>query len=215
MKIVLIFIVSLFTITNGFADDKYEKEMKKNISKISECKTTDDYIKLANRFERVAQAEKDKWLPFYYGSFIYVLASYTDSLKAQKDIYLDKSVSMIEISDSLEPDNSEIYTLKGMISQARMQVDPMNRWQRYGIEADNNFKIAAKIDSLNPRPDYLIGIGLYYTPKQFGGGPEPARPILERSMNKFEQFKPANDIMPDWGRNQVQELLNDINNNSQ
>jgi len=211
MKIVLTFLLCLIIICNGIADDKYEKEMKKNISKISECKTTDDYIKLANRFERVALAEKEKWLPFYYSSFMYVLTCYADSSNEQKDMHLDKSVSLIEIADSLEPDNSEIYTLKGMISQARMQVNPMNRWQKYGIEADNNFKIATKIDSLNPRPDYLIGIGLYYTPKQFGGGSEAAKPLLEKSMNKFEQFKPANDIMPDWGREHVEELLNEIN----
>ncbi|MFC2103242.1 hypothetical protein ACFLSS_02320 [Bacteroidota bacterium] len=215
MKIVLICLLCIITIGNGTADDKYEKEMNKNISKISECKTTDDYIRLANRFERVALAEKEKWLPFYYSSFIYVLACYADSSNDQKDLHLNKSVSLIEMADSLDPKNSEIYTLKGMISQARMQVDPMNRWQKYGIEADKNFKFAVEIDSLNPRPDYLIGIGLYYTPKQFGGGPEAAKPMLEKSMSKFEQFKPANDIMPDWGKNKVEKLLNEINSVSQ
>jgi hypothetical protein len=92
-----------------------------------------------------------------------------------------------------------------------MQIDPMNRWQKYGAEADMNFKKAVAADSLNPRPEYLIGAGVYYTPKQFGGGPENAKPILERSMRKYEQFVPENDLMPKWGKEMVEQLLKQIN----
>ncbi len=211
MKAFIVIVLSLTFISGSFADDKYEQAMKKNLAKIQECRTAGDYLKLANSFERIALAESEKWLPYYYTSFIYVLASFTDSSKTQKDIYLDKAVEFNNKADSLEPDNSEIYTLKGMIAQARMQIDPMSRWQKYGIEADNNFKKAIEIDTLNPRPEYLIGVGVYYTPTQFGGGPEAAKPILEKSWNKYEQFVPANDIMPNWGKEMVGQLLEQIN----
>jgi len=140
-----------------------------------------------------------------------VLASYIDSSNTQKDMYLDKAIEFIHTADSLEPNNSEIYTIKGMISQSRMQVDPMSRWQKYGADATMNFNKAVEIDSLNPRPEYLIGIGVYYTPKQFGGGPEKAKPILEKSLYKYEQFVPANDLMPIWGKETVEQLLKQIN----
>lgn len=204
-------ILSLMFLTVAIADGKYEKEMKKNIDKISECKTPNDYLKLANNFERIAAAEKDKWLPYYYGSFVTVLASYIDSSNSRKDIYLDKADKFINAADSLSPDNSEIFTLKGMISQARMQVDPMNRWQKYGAEANNNFAAAIKLDTLNPRPEYLIGVGLFYTPQQFGGGPKTAKPVLEKSFAKFEKFVPENDIAPNWGKDQVADYLKQIN----
>ena len=204
-------ILSLLFLTVAIADDKYEKEIKKNLEKIDECETPNDFIKLANNFERIAVAEKDKWLPYYYSAFVYILASYADSSNSRKDTYLDKSEKFNNIADSLQPNNSEIYTLKGMISQARMQVDPMNRWQKYGAEATNNFTKAMQIDTLNPRPEYLIGVGLYYTPKQFGGGPTTAKPILEKSLAKFEKFVPENEIMPKWGKEQVVEYLKQIN----
>jgi hypothetical protein len=140
-----------------------------------------------------------------------VLASYIDSSNAQKDIYLDKAVEFNSKADSLAPNNSEIYTIKGMIGQSRMQIDPMNRWQKYGAEADMNFKKAIVADSLNPRPEYLIGVGVYYTPKQFGGGPENAKPILEKSWTKYQQFVRANDLMPNWGKEMVEQLLKQIN----
>jgi hypothetical protein len=211
MKRSLSIILSLLFLTVAIADDKYEKEIKKNLEKIDECKTPNDFIKLANNFERIAAAEKDKWLPYYYSSFVYVLASFADSVNSRKDIYLDKAVKFNNIADSLDPKNSEIYTLKGMISQARMQVDPMNRWQKYGADATNNFTKAMEIDTLNPRPEYLIGVGVFYTPKQFGGGPTTAKPILEKSLAKFEKFIPENEIMPKWGKEQVIDYLKQIN----
>lgn len=211
MRKPLSILLSLLFLTVAIADDKYEKEIKKNLEKIDECKTPNDFIKLANSFERIAAAEKDKWLPYYYSAFVYVLASYVDSSNGRKDIYLDKSDKFISIADSLQPNNSEIFTLKGMIAQARMQVDPMNRWQKYGAEANNNFTKAMQLDTLNPRPEYLIGVGLYYTPKQFGGGPKTAKPILERSLAKFEMFVPENEIMPKWGKEQVMDYLKQIN----
>lgn len=211
MKTLLSILLFLTFISGASADDKYEQAMKKNLEKMDDCKTPADYIKVANGFERIAFAEENKWLPYYYTSFNYILASYIDSSNTQKDAYLDKAIKFIVIADSLEPDNSEIYTLKGMLAQARMQIDPMNRWQRYGVEASMNFNKAVEIDSLNPRPEYLIGIGVFYTPKQFGGGPENAKPILEKSLAKFEKFVPADDIVPKWGKQAVENLLKQIN----
>ncbi len=210
MKILLAILFSLLFLTGNYAQDKYEKAMKQNLEKISECKNAGDYINLANNFERIALAENDKWLPYYYSSFLYVLASFTDSSKTEKDVYLDKAVQFVDVGDSLAPDNSEIYTLKGMISQARMQIDPMNRWQKYGTDATENFKKAMAIDSLNPRPEYLMGVSLFYTPQQFGGGPANAKPVLESSLKKYGLFIPANDLMPNWGKEQVEEYLSKI-----
>lgn len=215
MKTLLALILSFSVITGVYADDKYETAMKKNLDKINEYTTSNDYIKLANNFERIALAEADKWLPYYYASFIYALANYADSSKTQKDIFLDKAVELINKADSLSPNNSEVYTLKGMLAQARMQIDPMSRWQKYGGEAQYSFQKAMEADSLNPRPEYLVGAGVFYTPKQFGGGPDKAKSILENSLRKYEQFVPANDLMPTWGRQMVEELLKQINETKQ
>lgn len=211
MKTFLTILLSLFIIASSFADDKYEKAMKSNLEKISTAQTANDYIKIANGFERIALAEKDKWLPYYYSAFVYALASFADTSTTRKDIYLNKADAFLFTADSLAPNNSEIYTLKGMIAQARMQIDPMNRWMKYGPDADNNFKKAIELDSLNPRPEYLIGTGLFYTPKQFGGGPMVAKPVLEKSIEKYDLFVPENELMPNWGREMVERMLQQIN----
>jgi hypothetical protein len=181
--------------------------MQSNLAKMEDCKTPNDYLKVANGFERIAAAEKDKWLPYYWSALNCVLACYADSSTTRKDLYLDRADKYVIKADSLELDNSEIFTLKGMIAQARMQVDPMNRWQKYGAEANNNFTKAMQADSLNPRPEYLIGVGLYYTPAQFGGGPQAAKPVLEKSLAKFDLFVPKDELWPHWGKEQVEQYL--------
>lgn len=210
MKVFITLFLLLALLTTSYADDKYEKAIKSNLEKIGKATTAEEYVNIANSFERIALAEKDKWIPYYYSAFLYALASYSDTSNTRKDTYLDKADIFLTWADSLEPNNSEIYTLKGMIAQARMQIDPMNRWMKYGPEADNSFKKAIELDPLNPRPEYLIGIGLFYTPAQFGGGPATAKPVLENSMKKFNEFVPANDLMPNWGREMVERLLKQI-----
>ena len=210
MKLFLTLLFAFSVIAGIYADDKYEKTVKKNLEKMDTSRTAADYMAVANAFERIALAENNKWLPYYYASLNYVLASYSDSSNSQKDLYLDKADGFINTADSLVPNNSEIYTLKGMIAQARMQVDPMSRWQKYGGEAQFNFQKAMEADSLNPRPEYLIGVGVFYTPKQFGGGPDKAKPILENSLRKYGLFVPASDLMPRWGKQMVEQLLKQI-----
>ena len=87
-------------------------------------------------------------------------------------------------------------------------VDPMSRGRKYGTIANQFYKTAEKLDSLsNPRPLYLGGQGLFYTPKMFGGGKERAKPVLALSVVKYATFKPASDIAPHWGQKQATDLL--------
>jgi len=212
MKTALTIIICFLTVVGMHADGgKYEKAMKKNLSKIDAAQDVGSMLDVASGFERIAYAEKDKWLPYYYASFMYVLSSYTDTTTGKADDYLDKADTFINIADSLEEDESEIYTLKGMIAQARLQIDPMNRWMKYGQISGRNFETAMELDTLNPRPEYLMGVGLYYTPEQFGGGSVTAKPLLEKSLDKYNQFVPDNDLMPTWGRGKVEQLLEQIN----
>ena len=217
MKTLLTIVLCFYAVSTLRAgdDEKYKNAMMKNILMIDTVSGTGSMLDLANSFERIAYAEKDKWLPYYYTSFMYTIACFTDTAKTKSDEYLDKADNFIHVADSLEPDESEIYVMKGMIAQARMQVDPMNRWRKYGPIATNNFQKAIQLDTLNPRPEYLIGVSVYYTPEQFGGGPENAKPLLENSLRKFRHFIPDNDLMPNWGRNSVDLLLKQIKEKTQ
>jgi hypothetical protein len=211
MRIIVVILFSLLFLTLTKAgDDKYTTAMEKNISLIDSAKSLSDFQNVTNNFERIASAEKSKWLPYYYASYCCTISSFIDSTRSKKDTYLDKADVYINIADSLKPDNSEIYTVKGMISQMRLMVNPMERWQKYGPMASNFLKKAKELDPTNPRPDYITGQSLLYTPVEFGGGKEVARPILEDAMKKYDSFKPESSISPVWGRNIVKNILERI-----
>jgi hypothetical protein len=211
MKFLLILFLSFTMIIYIKAGgDKYTTIMEKNISLIDSGKSLADFQQLSNSFERIASAEKSKWIPFYYAAYCYAIASFIDSSTVKKDVYLDQADKLIKLADSLSPDNSEIYTLNGLVNQARLLVNPMERWQKYGTLSSSLLKKAKELNPANPRPDYLIGQSVLYTPEAFGGGKDKAMPYFEESKKKFEEFNPESSISPNWGKSLLLNILDRI-----
>jgi hypothetical protein len=208
--ITILFFAILFVAVSRADDTRYVDAMKKNISQLDSLKGLRFMTDLKNSFLRIAGAEKDKWLPYYYAAYLQIIISYVDTTKSDKDILLDEAAKYIAAADSLQPEESEIYVLKGMILQARLQVDPMNRYMKYGAEMNAIFKKAQALDSSNPRPDYLLAMNLYYTPEAYGGGPKAAKPLLESALKKYDEFVPKNELMPVWGKSEVEKAYSKI-----
>jgi hypothetical protein len=198
-KLLLIFLV-LFAFNSNADDDKFSNAMKKNLAMLDTANNAASFQLIANSFERIANAEKDKWLPYYYASYLLTISTFMDTVAEKKDSYLDKADQLISIADSLEPDNSEIFTVKAMIAQGRLIVDPQNRWMKYGPLFTNIVNKAKELDPTNPRPDFIYAQNILYTPAQFGGGKEKAIPLFKEAMEKFEEFQPASELHPDWGK---------------
>lgn len=209
-KLFLVASVLLLSATLSAQSEKYMAAMKSNIAAIdSSFKTPANLLSLSNTFERIGNAEKNQWLPYYYAALCQVNYSYTEQDKSKIDAIADKAAALIAKADSLQPDNSEISCIKSMIASCHMMVNPMQRYMEYGQEINSNLEVAMQQDPSNPRPEYLKGQGLKYTPEQFGGGCKTAKPLLEGSLDKYNKFKPASDIHPTWGKQRVEKLLSE------
>lgn len=209
MKKIIIASFLLLSAAGSFAQsEKYIAAMKKNIAAIdTSFKNPVDLLTLANSFERIAISEKNQWLAYYYAAFCQVNYGFMQQDKEKVDAIADKATDLINKADSLMPDNSEISCIKSMIASCHMMVNPMQRWQEYGAESSSNMEAAMKQDPTNPRPYYLKGQGLKYTPEQFGGGCATAKPELQTALAKYATFKPASELSPNWGKTQVEMLL--------
>ena len=184
--------------------------MKKNLAAMDTAfQNPSSLLALANNFERIATAEKNQWLPYYYAAFCQVNYGFMLKEKDKVDGFADKATDLINKADSLMPNNSEISCIKSMVASCHMMVDPMSRWQEYGAESNGNMEKAMQQDPTNPRPYYLKGQGLKYTPEQFGGGCKTATEQLQAAMDKYAAFKPASDIAPNWGKKRTEMLLNE------
>ncbi len=211
-KLFLSAIFSFIAVITFAQSEKFTEAMKKNLAALDESfRNPADLLTMANNFERIANAEKNQWLPYYYAAFCQVNNGFMEKDKDKVDAVADRASFLIQKADSLSPNNSEISCIKSMIASCHMMVNPMQRWQEYGQESNSNMEAAITQDPANPRPYYLRGQGLKYTPEQFGGGCTTAKPALQTSLEKYTAFKPASELHPTWGRAQVEQLLKECN----
>ena len=209
MKKLLLSTIVLFLSMAMFAQsEKFVMAMKKNLAAMdTSFKNPADLLNAANSFERIAGAEKNQWLPYYYAALCRVNYGFMEQDKTKTDGIADKATALIMQADSLSPNNSEISCIKSMIASCHMMVNPMQRWQQYGAESSSNMEAAMKQDPTNPRPYFLKGQGLKYTPEQFGGGCATAKPQLQIALDKYNTFKPAGELYPNWGKTFVERLI--------
>jgi hypothetical protein len=202
----ILMIISMFIAGLATAQSKYETAMAKGLEQFKAAKTVEDMNATSAFFERIGEAEKDKWLPYYYAAYSNYLTGWMNP-KADKDKIGEKSKDLISKAEVIEPNNSEIFLLRQMVAVLQMTVDPMSRYQTYGVEGRNNIDKAIKADPTNPRIYYLNGQTLMNTPEAFGGGKAVAKKLFEKSLELYKTFKPASSLHPDWGRAEAEKLL--------
>ena len=185
-KLTLLISITCFTVVAFAQSEKYMASMKSNIAAIdTSFKNPANLLALANKFERIAIAEKNQWLAYYYAALCQVNYTYMEQDKTKIDAIADKASELIDKADSLQPNNSEISCIKSMIASSHMMVNPMQRYMEYGPESASYIEAAMQQDPTNPRPEYLKGQGLKYTHLPFYCCHQLAR----RSLQRTEQFQ--------------------------
>ena len=184
--------------------DKFTEAMNKNLGQLDLAKTTPDFQTVANSFERIGDAEKTRWLPYYYAGLSLARAGWVDE-QLDKDANATRIKALCDKAEGIEK-NAEIYSLRNMAATQQMVVDPQNRWQTYGQEATEARQKGLQLDPDNPRLHYLQGMSIYNTPAAFGGGKQNAKPIFEKAVELYKKEQPK-PLYPSWGRKEAEEML--------
>jgi len=185
---------------------KYEVGMGKAFEQLKAAKTAEDMGSTAAFFERIADAEHDKWLPYYYAAYCNYLTGWMNP-NADKDAVCEKSKALIFKAEELEKNNSELFVLRQMVAVQQLTVDPMSRYQAYGAQANEALENAIKLDPSNPRIYLVDGQYKVNVPEAFGGGKSIGKKLAEKSLELFKNFKPQSDFHPNWGKEQAEKLL--------
>ena len=205
----VLFLFGFFCITGKAQSEKYIKVMQEKVSLIEQTRTVEGWQELSNSFERIGEAEKDQWLPFYYAALGRVMMGnmmangQTGGFADKTDPEADKAEQLLAKAEALTKENSEIWCVKKMIATLRMMADPMTRFQTFGMAATAALQKAKQLDVQNPRIYLLEGQDKFFTPEQFGGSKTEAKALFEESIKKQETFKPASAIHPGWGLSQA------------
>ena len=201
MKNLTLVLVLSLTLTSMFAQKSmYEKTMKENINLLYKAKEIAEYQKIANKFELIANNEKEEWLPLYYACFSRILMCYTEQDEDKKDALLDEGQKALDRALKINEKEDEILVMQGMLHQARITVSPMARGYKYSTLSNTFLGNAQDINKENPRIYYLAGMNALGMPKMFGGGKEKALPYFQKAKEKYDKFTASNEIMPDWGK---------------
>lgn len=216
MKKQFLFIGVFVIAINSFSQsEKYTKAMEQLVPAVDTTRNVDGLNNLANSFQRIADAEKNQWLPYYYAALANVNAAYTMSMgqmgMADKtDPIADKAEGLLNKAAELSKDNSEIYCVKKMIASLRLIGDPQNRYMTYGPAAEEALATAKSLNPGNPRVTLLEAQDKLFTPEQFGGSKTEAKKLFEEAIKKYEAFKPETNIHPTWGMAQAKYFLSEI-----
>lgn len=217
-KLLLSFIIVSSALVSMAQSEKFVKAMEQNIAAIDTTRSIDGWKDLGNTFQRIADAEKTQWLPYYYAALSHVMIGYNIAGAAggmggfadKTDPEADQAEQLLNKAQELAKDNSEIFCIRKMIASLRLMADPMNRYQTALPAAAEALEKAKTLNPNNPRVVLLEAQDKFYTPEQYGGSKTEAKVLFEDAMKKYDSFKPESTIHPQWGKGQVQFFLSQL-----
>jgi hypothetical protein len=219
MKKSIVAIVMLTCSLGAIAQsEKFQKAMEQNIAGFDTVRSNDGWKDLGNSFQRIADAEKTQWLPYYYAALTHVMIGYNiagasggmGGFADKTDPEADLAEQLLNKAQEIGKENSEIYCVRKMIASLRLMADPMNRYQTALPAATEALEKAKSLNPENPRVYLLEAQDKFYTPEQYGGSKTEAKTLFETAMKKYEAFKPESAIHPQWGKSQAQYFLSQL-----
>lgn len=196
------------SLTAAAQSEKFTGAMQKNLAQFDSAKTVEDFNRVANTFERIGDAEKSQWLPYYYAGLSLSMSGWMNEV-GDKDAHAARILVFCDKAEAVaasDADRAEIMVLRNMAATQQMMVDPATRWATYGQSAGQAIEKGMKLDPSNPRLYYLRGMSVFNTPVQFGGGKDKAKPVLEKAVELFKQENPR-PLYPHWGKAQAEQQL--------
>ena len=198
-KIILMGALALATVSAQAQDFKAVEQ--KTFLAFDTTMNQDVRVDQSNKLSLIAKKWDGEWVAHYYVAYSKVTLTYFEKDAAKKDAYLDEADKEREDAVTiLKKDNDETYVLAAMIANARLGVDPMARWQKYGPIFSANLESAKELNPDNPRMYYLQGVSKFYTPKAYGGGKKAAMPYFEKAQALFAKETTTDITAPHWGK---------------
>ena len=201
--LIFVMTLSLMSLAN---DGKYLEVMNKNIEAVYKGQTIEELQQAVNTLNRVADAEKTKWEPYYYSAFGSVMMANREKDAIKKDGYLDLALVAVEKAKAIKENESEIIAMEGFIHMIRLTVDPATRGQQYSGMAMQNFGKAIELNPENPRALSLLAQMQFGTARFFNSPPTEACGTVTKALEKFETFKSENPLAPVWGKGMTEAL---------
>lgn len=199
MKTLNLFITLTLASVTLFAQSSYKKTMSGTIMEMYQAEDLSTQDQLINKFNRIAQAESDKWEPRYYEALTHVFKSMRIQDLATKDAVLDQAHVALKAATAIDDNNSEIVALQGFVDMMKIAVDPGTRGQTLSPKIMAAFGHAMALDPENPRATLFMAQMQIGTAQFFGSPITESCSMISKSEQLFKDFKPKSSLSPMWG----------------
>ena len=188
-------------ITN--AQDRYASGMEKAFGLWQEQKI----VEASNLFERIATAEPDNWLPYYYVSQVNTVASFGEKDVEKLSRQLEKAKEFLEVAKAISPDNPELLIQEALINTAWISFDGATYGMTLSPKNVQLYNKALELAPENPRvilskAEWDMGSARY-----FGKDTSPYCKDVERALELFATFKSDTPFYPTWGKERAEQVL--------
>ena len=202
MKKIFLFIGVLFAL-NVTAQSPYEKGMTKALSLWQQGKNNE----ATNLFERIANAEKDNWIPYYYAGFVTTLSSFEIKDEAKLKVNLEKAASFLDKAAAISSNNPEIMIAQALVNTAYIAFDG----QKYGMTlSGKNVQIYTKALKIAPNNPRVI---LSKAEWDIGGAKFFGQPIdgfckdIKRAIELYKEEKQTKKFFPYGSIERAEQVL--------
>ena len=196
-------LIGLFISIGASAQDQYTAGMKKAFSLWEEGKIAES----SNLFERIAMAEEDNWIPYYYASQVNAVSCFglTDEILLSQR--LEKAKEFVDIAKRLSPDNAELLVQEAVINTAWIAFDGATYGMTLSGKNVQLYQQALALAPDNPRvvfskADWDMGAARY-----FGKDTSVYCKDIERSLELFATFESEVPFYPKWGEERAKQVL--------
>ncbi|MEC3965928.1 hypothetical protein [Flagellimonas halotolerans] len=199
----LILSILLMGATFVNAQDRYAKGMEKAFELWQDQKM----VEASNLFERIATAEPDNWLPYYYVSQINTIISFGEKDEEKLGKQLEKAKEFIDVAKAISPNNPEILIQEALINTAWIAFDGVTYGMTLSQKNAQLYQKAMELAPNNPRvilskAEWDMGSARY-----FGKDTVPYCKDVERALELFATFKSETPFYPTWGEERAKEVL--------
>ncbi|MTI32620.1 hypothetical protein E1171_17510 [Cytophagales bacterium RKSG123] len=174
--------------------------MSQNIKALYQATSVEQLQEVVNRFDRIAQKEKEEWLPRYYMGLGYIFMGTGAENGTLVDNYLDKALDQIQQMEAMEKDRAEVLALEGFLHMIRLTVDPASRGQKYSGLSLRALNKAQEIAPQNPRVLLLLGQMQMGVAQFFGQDNSEACGLISIALELFDSVSVTGELMPTWGK---------------
>ena len=185
------------------AQDRYTQGMDKAFALWQENKI----VEASNLFERIATAEPDNWLPYYYVSQVNTFASFGEKDLQKLSVKLEKAKEFLDVAKAISPDNPELLIQEALINTAWISFDGATYGMTLSQKNVQLYNRAMELAPNNPRVILSKAEWDMGTARYFGKDTAPYCKDVEKALELFATFNSEIPYYPSWGKERAQQVL--------